>query len=89
MSEIKKTCYNCGYRGNVPGSAHSTCSFNFKKAEVDVPKGNPHGIKNGWYYFPINFDPVWIIKECSAFSIEKDNEMVIDPVFNLFQMLKH
>lgn len=23
-------------------------------------KGDPHGIKKGWFNFPWNFDPVWL-----------------------------
>lgn len=23
-------------------------------------KGNPHGIRNGWFNWPLNFDPVWL-----------------------------
>jgi hypothetical protein len=34
-------------------------------------KGNPHGIKNGWFQYPFNFDPVWL-EECEGFTL-KDN----------------
>jgi len=34
-------------------------------------KGDPHGIKSGWFNFPFNFDPVWL-ENCDGFkSIEK------------------
>jgi hypothetical protein len=23
-------------------------------------KGNPHGIAEGWFQWPINFDPTWL-----------------------------
>lgn len=39
------------------------------KNECNV-KGNEHGIKNGWFNWPFNFDPTWLIK-CDGF-IEKD-----------------
>ena len=29
--------------------------------------GDPHGIKNGWFNHPFDFDPVWL-KECSGFE---------------------
>ena len=29
--------------------------------------GNPHGIKNGWFFWPINFDPVWL-ETCDGFE---------------------
>jgi len=30
-------------------------------------KGNPHGIRNGWFAWPFNFDPVWL-EECNGFE---------------------
>ncbi len=35
-------------------------------------KGNPHGIKNGWFNHPLNFDPVWL-EECDGFEKTKIN----------------
>jgi hypothetical protein len=29
--------------------------------------GNPHGIKNGWFAWPFNFDPVWL-ESCNGFE---------------------
>jgi len=34
-------------------------------------KGNPHGIKNGWFCWPFNFDPTWL-EECSGFTERED-----------------
>jgi len=30
-------------------------------------KGNHHGIKNGWFNWPMNFDPTWLEK-CDGFE---------------------
>ena len=30
--------------------------------EGQALKFDPHGVKNGWCFWPINFDPVWV--EC-------------------------
>ena len=30
-------------------------------------KGNQHGIKNGWFNYPFNFDPTWL-EECDGFE---------------------
>lgn len=30
-------------------------------------EGNEHGIKHGWFYWPISFDPVWLVK-CNGFE---------------------
>ena len=38
---------------------------------LDV-KGNPHGIKNGWFCWPFNFDPTWL-EECSGFTEREDD----------------
>lgn len=29
--------------------------------------GNPHGIRNGWFIWPLNFDPVWL-ETCDGFE---------------------
>jgi hypothetical protein len=76
-------CYKCIYRGNVPGDAHSCCRypgndpdlftglFSLKNAE-NAKKLNitadPHGIRSGWFLWPVNFDPVWLLT-CDGFKI--------------------
>lgn len=30
-------------------------------------KGNPHGIRKGWFAWPVNFDPVWL-ENCDGFT---------------------
>ena len=39
-----------------------------------IIRGDPHGIKNGWFNWPWNFDPVWV-QECGGLK-EKEDEMV-------------
>lgn len=58
----KPNCYECKYRGEVPGSAHSECTN--KNAKVE---GHETGIKRGWFYHPFNFDPVWLIS-CDGYE---------------------
>lgn len=29
--------------------------------------GNPHGVKSGWFMWPLNFDPVWL-ENCDGFE---------------------
>jgi len=84
----KPNCYDCKYRRNVPGDAHSSC-VHPKIGEIDSnPFGavvdmisnpdritnaarelnivaNPHGVRNGWFWWPANFDPVWL-ENCSG-----------------------
>ena len=59
-------CHSCKNKRLVPGNTHISCSKPYLET-----KGDPHGIKNGWFYYPILFDPVWMITECKNFE---DNE---------------
>ena len=78
-------CYKCKYRGNVPGDAHSCCKYpgnktgmfdffessnseNMNKLNI---KANAHGVKSGWFMWPVNFDPVWL-ENCDGFSPKED-----------------
>ena len=59
----KDNCYECKYRRNIPGNCHIQC------AKPD-PKmtGNKHGIRNGWFIYPLCFDPIWKTKECDNYE---------------------
>jgi len=80
-------CYECKYKGNVPGSCHSSCEYplakesGFASAMVILRmgwvhvgeggngilvKGATHGIKNGWFNWPMDFDPCWL-ERCTGF----------------------
>lgn len=77
---MKANCYDCKYRGKVTGDAHSCCTYpgnstemfdfitkgnsaNVKKLNI---KANSHGVRMGWFMWPINFDPVWL-ENCDGF----------------------
>jgi hypothetical protein len=77
---LKANCYKCKYRGEVPGDAHSCCHYpgnrtglfgffekenlaNAKKLNI---RATPHGVKMGWFMWPVNFDPVWL-ENCDGF----------------------
>lgn len=75
-------CYECKYRGNVPGDTHSSCHypgvesddflgfFNPNNRQIMLElniEADPHGIRNGWFLWPANFDPVWLIN-CDGFK---------------------
>lgn len=38
-----------------------------KNAQKLNIKAELHGIKNGWFFWPVNFDPVWLIS-CNGFT---------------------
>ena len=59
-------CSNCIYKGNVPGDTHIQC-VNYEAKVV----GDSHGIDKGWFFWPFNFDPTWLIS-CSGFKGKED-----------------
>jgi hypothetical protein len=40
----------------------------YKKNKSAHPKGTEHAIKNGWWDFPYDFDPVWMTEDCKEFK---------------------
>jgi hypothetical protein len=85
MEKIKKDCYKCVHRLEVPGDAHSRC--NNIKAKVE---GHPQGIRNGWFMWPLNFDPTWLLS-CDGFSDDpKDKKPRIehDPLTEILALLR-
>lgn len=56
-------CYNCINHIKTPGNSHIRCL----KPDMEMT-GDRHGIKNGWFYYPLLFDPVWATKKCSNFE---------------------
>jgi hypothetical protein len=42
------------------------------RAELAI-KGNDHGIRSGWFMWPVNFDPVWL-ENCNGFSPKTKGE---------------
>jgi hypothetical protein len=55
-------CYECIHRNDLFHSAHSSCDA--LTAEVSCVK---YGYTKGWFYWPVNFDPVWILC-CNKFE---------------------
>ena len=71
-------CHQCQHVKSIPGDCHIACNH----PEVQLAggslamflhpralniKGNPHGIRNGWFFWPINFDPTWL-ENCDGFN---------------------
>ena len=63
MLSMMDECYACEHRRDVPGDCHIQC-VNPDPAMT----GNEHGIRRGWFYYPLLFDPVWKTKDCANFS---------------------
>lgn len=100
-------CYECAYRREVPGSAHSSCAHPATEHTRQSPfmqlagvvgkrggdqlmamasefsegpqraadqlqiRANFHGIKNGWFVWPVNFDPVWL-EHCGGYTAKAE-----------------
>lgn len=83
----KANCYDCQYRGNVPGSCHSSCDHPSVGDPVDKImglltggtkndlniRGNVHGIRSGWFMWPLDFDPVWL-ENCDGFTAKESGQ---------------
>lgn len=83
-------CYQCAYKKEVPGNCHIECVRNFKG--IKTPTLDGYGVRMGWCYFPMLFDPTWV-GPCEGFS-EKLNDRdirgpnAIDPYLMLMAILK-
>lgn len=83
----RPNCYKCKYRGNVPGDAHSCCRYPGNDTNLFAMfdqdnliqmiklgiKADRYGFENGWFMWPVNFDPTWLLS-CSGFT-PKDGDV--------------
>ena len=60
---MQDECYHCKHKRIVPNNAHIKCI----NPDADMT-GEPHGIVNGWFLYPLLFDPVWKQKNCKNFE---------------------
>lgn len=61
-------CYSCIHRREVPGHCHIKC------VEPDaMMTGDPHGIRNGWFMYPLLFDPTWKSKLCDNYVARQES----------------
>ena len=67
-SYTRQRCYKCAHRRYIPGDSHSSCVEPTAKV-----KGDLVGIKKGWFAWPHNFDPLWLL-ECDSFKSLKTNK---------------
>ena len=63
MERVTLDCYKCESKRSVPGNCHIRCAT--PDSEMT---GLEHGIKNGWFIYPILFDPIWATKKCDNFT---------------------
>ena len=60
---IMNECYSCAHRRTIPGDAHTNCG----NPDPNMT-GSAHGIKSGWFYYPLNFDPTWKTALCANYT---------------------
>ena len=60
---MRDECWTCKHKEKVPGDAHIKCN----KPDPNM-KGNAHGRANGWFWYPLLFDPVWKEKDCDNYE---------------------
>lgn len=65
---IREECWDCQFKQAIPRDAHIRC-LNPDPEMI----GDPHGIRMGWFWYPLNFDPVWKQKKCCNFK-EKEKK---------------
>ena len=53
-------CYSCKHKRAVPGNVHVRCV----KPDA-LMTGDSYGIRNGWFFYPLLFDPVWKTRACT------------------------
>jgi hypothetical protein len=70
MSEARPNCYFCEHRRSLVGDCHSRC-VNLGASVT----AKAHGVNHGWFAWPWNFDPVWLLT-CDGFSELPTREQV-------------
>ncbi len=60
----RPNCYECEHHSIIPGDAHIKCLV---LVTTDlIVEGDARGKANGWFNWPGNFDPTWLL-ECNGF----------------------
>jgi hypothetical protein len=72
--DMKTECSACRHKRPVPGDAHIQCV----KPMLGMT-GDPHGIKQGWFFYPLLFDPVWKTTLCTNFEEEAKDSAQSQP----------
>lgn len=61
----KHDCYKCVHKLLIKGDAHVGCD----NPAANVV-GDEIGIRKGWFRWPYNFDPTWLVS-CDGFKEER------------------
>ena len=66
MQKLQSDCFNCVHKIEY----HCECHVGCKNPDPNMI-GHPHGIKHGWFFYPVLFDPVWMKKECVNYQLKQ------------------
>jgi hypothetical protein len=76
-------CYTCKWRRPIPGNAHSWCAHPKTSAADELAiRGNQHGIQHGWFFWPIDFDPVWL-ENCTGYEEKQTTGAIVSTKLNM------
>lgn len=65
LRHARGECWECIYKKEVPGNCHIQCT----NPSIEVARsGDPHGVKNGWFFYPLLFDPTWKRSLCRNYK---------------------
>jgi len=67
-------CKNCVFGKKVENSSHH---MSCQRIQTRIQNVNEHGVKNGWFIFPINFDIIWA-ESCNGFIPKNWKELPIE-----------
>ena len=65
-------CYHCAHKRKVPGNAHIRCV----KPDANM-RGSEHGIRQGWFFYPLLFDPIWKTVMCKNYEDHESIKPVV------------
>ena len=58
-------CYTCEYKREIAGDCHIRCAHPTPR-DINIV-GHETGIRGGWFFYPYNFDVVWL-KNCDGYK---------------------
>lgn len=64
---VKPNCSLCVHMQRIADDCHISCA-----ARNITVKGDPIGVRKGWFVWPFNFDPTWLL-ECDGYT-EQEND---------------
>lgn len=71
-------CYECEHRRDIPGDAHSRCAHpeaalgGAAAAALGI-RAQPHAVASGWFFWPFNFDPRWLLS-CTGYQAKETTD---------------